>query len=185
MPAPLTLRLARAAAFAVVCLGLGVLAHLLGGGVVSAPAAASALALAFLMALPATGGERGLATIWPLLAATQVALHLLFSTVHLIAPLAEAGGHPHPGSGLVPGLGMVVAHGWAGALAALWLARGEAALWAVLRRLAVRLRRLLRIRCQPSQPARPWLTSSPAPPLLRSALLRYALNGRAPPPTCG
>ncbi|MER6175660.1 MFS transporter [Streptosporangium sp. NPDC001681] len=180
MPAHLTLRLARAAAFAVVCLGLGVLAHVSGGGVVSAPAAACALTLAFLAALPATGGERGLGVIWPLLAGTQVALHLLFSTVHLIAPLAEAGGHAH--SGLVPGLGMVVTHGWAGALAARWLARGEAALWAVLRRLAVRLCRLLRVRCgQTAAPARPWLTSSPAPPLLRSALLRYALSGRAPP----
>ena len=182
MPAHLTLRLARAAAFAVVCLGLGVLAHTSGGGVVSAPSAACALALAFLVALPATGGERGLAVIWPLLAATQVALHLLFSSIHLIAPLAEATGHAHPGSGLVPGLGMVVAHGWAGALAALWLARGEAALWAVLRRLAVRLSRLLRIRCgRTPAPARPWLTNSPAPPLPRSALLRYALSGRAPP----
>ncbi|MEV4748883.1 MFS transporter [Streptosporangium sp. NPDC049248] len=182
MPAHLTLRLARAAAFAVVCLGLGVLAHLSGGGVVSAPAAACALALAFLVALPATGGERGLGVIWPLLTGTQVALHLLFSTVHLIAPLAEVGGHAHSGSGLVPGLGMVVAHGWAGALAALWLARGEAALWAVLRRLAVRLFRLLKVRCsQTAAPARLSRTTSLAPPLLRSALLRYALSGRAPP----
>ncbi|MEU3170314.1 MFS transporter [Streptosporangium sp. NPDC006930] len=164
------------------CLGLGALAHVLGGGVVSAPAAAGALALAFLTALPATGGERGMAVIWPLLAATQVALHLLFSTVHLIAPPAEIGGHTHPGSGLVPGLGMVVTHAWAGALAALWLARGEAALWAVLRRLAVRVLRLLTVRCDPTaEPTRPWLTTSPAPPLLRSVLLRYALSGRAPP----
>ncbi|MEU8206675.1 MFS transporter [Streptosporangium sp. NPDC049046] len=182
MPAHPTLRLARAAVFAVVCLGLGALAHIVGGGVVSAPAAAGALALAFLTALPATGTERGMAVIWPLLAATQVALHLLFSAVHLIAPLAETGGHAHSGSGLVPGLGMVATHAWAAALAAWWLARGEAALWAVLRRLAVRVLRLLTVRCdRTAKPARPWLTASPAPPLLRSALLRYALSGRAPP----
>ncbi|MEU8380005.1 MFS transporter [Streptosporangium sp. NPDC048865] len=181
MPAHLTLRLARAAAFAVVCLGLGVLAHVAGGGVVSPRSAACALALAFMVALPVTGGERGLATIWPLLASTQLALHLLFSTVHLVEP--PVGGHVHLGSGLVPGLGMVVAHGWAGALAALWLARGEAALWAVLRRLAVRLSRLLRIRCDHRfAPVRPGRRTSFTPPLLRSALLRHALSGRAPPP---
>ncbi len=47
--------------------------------------------------------------------------------------------HAVHASGLVPGFGMLVAHGWAIGLTALWLARGEAVLWTLLRRLAVRL----------------------------------------------
>ncbi|WP_371786592.1 MFS transporter [Streptosporangium subroseum] len=186
MSAGLTFRLARAAVFAVVCLGLGVVAHLSGGGGVSAGPAVCGLAVAFLAALPASGGERGMGVIWPMLAGMQVAFHLLFSTGPLffpaafLAPLAETGGHPH--SGLVPGLGMLVMHGAAGALTALWLSRGEAALWAALRYLAIRLCRLLLIRCETTA-APPGVKhpGSSAPVVFRSALLRHAVSRRGPP----
>ncbi|WP_214322755.1 MFS transporter [Nonomuraea sediminis] len=177
MSADLTFRLARTTAFAVVCLGLGMVAHLFGGGAVSGRAAVCGLVLAFLTALPVTGRERGMNVILPLLAGVQICLHLLFSTAPV---LAVPGSHLH--SGLIPGLGMLVMHGWAVILTALWLARGEAVLWALLRRLVVRLR-LLPV----------WHGAIPAPPgagdasrcvpaVLRSALLRHAMGMRAPPP---
>ena len=69
---------------------------------------------------------------------TQLALHLLLAVARRLPRQAVA--HAvHASGGLVPGLGMLVAHSWATVLTALWLARGEALLWALLRRLAVRL----------------------------------------------
>ncbi|NRQ31621.1 MFS transporter [Nonomuraea sp. NN258] len=168
-------RLARAAAFAVVSLGLGVAAHVLGGGSVSAPVMLGALGLSFGAAVPLAGRERTFALILPLLGALQVVMHLLFALAHT-APEQAAAGHAH--AGLVPGLGMLVAHGWAIALTALWLSRGEAALFAVLRRLAVRL--LVIVLPLFSTPfSVPPSTSRPLLP--RSAVLRHVVSRRGPP----
>ncbi|MGW0595157.1 MFS transporter [Streptosporangium sp. NPDC002607] len=179
MPATWPFRIARAAAFAAVCLGLSVMAHVLAGGSVSAPSAAAALALAFGAALAASGRERTLAVILPLLAGVQAGVHVLFSLSHAASP-AEMIGHVH--SGLLPGLGMLVAHGWAAGLTALWLARGEAALWALLRRLGARLGRVLIV---PVTPAYVSFLAPPAiePGVLRSAVLRHVLSRRGPPRT--
>ncbi|MFJ2031192.1 MFS transporter [Streptosporangium sp. NPDC087985] len=159
---------------------LGVVAHLFAGGVVSVRTAACGLVVAFVVALPATGRERGTGVILPLLTGVQVALHLLLSAAPSLAPLAEMGGHGR--SGLVPGLGMLVMHGWAAALTALWLARGEAALWAVLGRLAVRLCRLLVnysgvVHTLPGAGRADCLAAE----ILRPALLRHAVSRRGPP----
>ncbi|MEV0587167.1 MFS transporter [Nonomuraea sp. NPDC050310] len=174
----LPFRLVRATAFAAVSTGLGLLAHLFaapGGSPIAPPAvlagAAGCLAAAFCTA----GRERGLGATLALMAGSQVLLHLLLSLSHEGAVLA-AGGHPH--AGLVPGLGMLVMHGWAVALTALWLARGEALLWALLRRLAVRLRLTLPVALAVPSWAR---APHPAPRVLRSAVLRHAISGRAPP----
>jgi hypothetical protein len=179
MPAGLSFRLARATAFAVVCLALGVIAHVLGGGTVSARTAASGLLLILLAALPATGRERGFGVILPMLAGVQVALHLMLATTGG-ASLTEAAGHVH--SGLVPDLGMIAVHGWAAGLTALWLARGESALWTLLRRLSGRLRHLLVIqpgaRAAPGDERRPPEHARAVP---RAALLRYAVSRRGPP----
>ncbi|MEU8384896.1 MFS transporter [Streptosporangium sp. NPDC048865] len=177
MPATLPFRLARAAAFAAVCLGLSVLAHVLAGGSVSVPVAAAALAIAFVAALAASRRERTLAAILPLLAGTQAGLHVLFSLAHAASP-AEMIGHVH--SGLLPGLGMLVAHGWAVGLTALWLARGEAALWTLLRRLGARLGRVLVVVVTPSYTS--LLTVDAIEPgVLRPAVLRHAVSRRGPP----
>ncbi|WP_067184928.1 hypothetical protein [Microtetraspora niveoalba] len=181
-------RLARTAAFAAVCGGLGVLAHLFGGGSLSGPRVAAGLVLAFAVALPWTGRERGMAVILPLLGGLQVALHLLFSLRYgtpaldgVLAdatPYVEGGGHLH--SGLVPGLGMVVTHGWAIGLTALWLTRGEAMLWSMLRRLAARLCLLLDILLLPaSEPFH--ACRSTEPEILRTRALRHAVSRRGPP----
>ncbi|MEU7886425.1 MFS transporter [Microbispora bryophytorum] len=186
------LRLARAAAFTAVCLGLGMVAHLVSGGEVTPGALALGLPAVFAAALPLSGRERTLRAILPLLAALQVALHVLFalsspssSAVHILAEhvlvehvptgLAMAG-HAHAG----PGFGMLAGHGWAVVLTALWLARGEAALWALLRRLAVRLTRIA------ADPAPPVFTppASPHPDepcLPRSVPPRHCVTRRGPP----
>ncbi|WP_431930091.1 MFS transporter [Nonomuraea jabiensis] len=173
MPAGVTFRLVRAMVFAVVCCGLGALAHLLGGGSVPAPAAAMAFSISFAAAVPVTGRERGTKAILPLLAGAQVVLHLLFSTT----PVALAAGHLHPG--LVPDVGMLIAHGLATVMTALWLARGEAALWALLRRLGARFRLLMCVLHRTPYGTAPVQAVEPALP--RSARLEHSLSGRGPP----
>ncbi|WP_433214956.1 MFS transporter [Microtetraspora malaysiensis] len=180
-----TLRLARATAFAVVSSGLGAVAHLFGGGVVSGRAMMYGLALGFLTALPVAGRERGFGVILPLLTGTQAVLHLIFANVSAVSavPVCGLGGHTH--GGLAPGVGMLVAHGWAVTLTALWLARGEAALWSVLRRLAVRLRLALVTGDDAVTLKVGRGVAAPTTTSLRSVLLRHAVSGRAPPATIG
>ena len=174
----LPFRLARTAVFAAVCLALGVAAHVLGGASVPPAAGVWAFGLSFAAAYPLAGRERSLTVILPLLAALQVLLHLMFSLSHaVLAPDGPATAQ-HLHSGLVAGLGMVVVHGWAAVLTGLWLARGEAALWALLRRLAVRL--LVLWLPLPVTPfATPLCTTEP--PILRSAVLRHVVSRRGPP----
>ncbi|MEV4300777.1 MFS transporter [Microbispora rosea] len=190
MPVTSPLRLARAAAFTAVCLGLGVVAHLFSGGAVAPGALALGLPAVFAAALPLSGGERTLRAILPLLTALQVVLHVLFalsspsspSAVHLVS------GHAMPGHAMVghvmvghmPGLGMLLGHGWAVVLTALWLARGEAALWALLRRLAVRL---TRIAADPAPPvfAPPASPHPNEPRLPRFLAPRHCVTRRGPP----
>lgn len=174
MTAGLPFRLARTSAFAAVCLGLGVAAHAFGGGTVGAPAMGAALGLSFAAAFPLAGRERTVSAILPLLGGLQVVMHLLFSLAHAASPIAAIG-HAH--SGLVPGLGMLVAHGWAIGLTALWLARGEALLWGLLRRLAVRLLVVLLPVIRAPFPA----PCTAEPPVFRSAVLRHVVSGRGPP----
>jgi hypothetical protein len=176
--ATLAFRLARTSAFAVVCLGLGVIVHLFGGGSLSTLGVAGGLGVAFAAALPLSARERSLGLILPLLAAVQAVMHVLFSLGHTLS--VEAAGHLHSASGLVPDLGMLVAHGWATGFTALWLARGEAALWALLRRLAAGLCRVLAIRSVPFWMP-PVTVFSAEPHLLRSAVLRHAVSRRGPP----
>ncbi|MEV0617710.1 MFS transporter [Nonomuraea sp. NPDC050404] len=175
MPAGVLFRLARATAFAVVCSGLAALAHLLGGGSVTAPTAATALVVSSAAAFPVTGRERGTSAVFFLLAAVQVVLHLMFSLAPSLPGMT--GGHLH--SGLVPATGMLAAHGLATVMTALWLSRGEAVLWALLRLLGVRVLLLLRAPHRTAYRRMAVRHAEPAPAL--SALLRHSLSGRAPP----
>ncbi|MFG1749735.1 MFS transporter [Streptosporangium sandarakinum] len=180
VPATALFRLARSAAFAAVALGLSVGAHAFAGGTVTVRGAAAGLALAFAAALPATGRERGLGMILPLLTGVQATLHLMFAATAPVAAvdsMAGMAGH----SGLVPGLAMLVTHGWAIGLTALWLARGEALLWAVLRRLGARFTPVLAGEPSPV-PGKPSGTprrDGPAAP--RRSPLRHVVSRRGPP----
>ncbi|TDE47859.1 MFS transporter [Nonomuraea mesophila] len=173
MAAPL--RLARTTVFAVVCLGLGAAAHVLGGASVPAPAMAGGLAVAFAAAYALAGRERSFTMILSLLTALQIVLHVLFSLSHPATPHVMAG-HVH--APLVPGLGMLVAHAWAVAMTALWLARGEAALWSLLRRLVVRLL-VIWLPLLTTPFSTPLWTAEPR--VLRPALLRHVVSRRGPP----
>ncbi|MBB5130633.1 hypothetical protein HNP84_000321 [Thermocatellispora tengchongensis] len=172
------LRLLRATAFAVVCAGLSALAHIAGGGSFSAPHLAGGVVLAFCAAVPLTGRERTLAAILPVLGGLQVVLHFMLGGA--AAHVAHAA-HHHAAGG-IPGLGMTAAHAWAAALTALWLARGERALWSLLRRLAVRLRVLVAVHAWapadlPQVPCR-----APEPATLRALVLcRHSVTRRGPP----
>ncbi|MEV5889126.1 MFS transporter [Nonomuraea fuscirosea] len=178
MPAAVLFRLLRATAFAVVCCGLGAFAHLLGGGTVSVLPVVTALVISFVAAVPVTGRERGGAAAFLLLTGGQVVLHLLFSFAPSLPVLSGApGGHVH--SGLVPGLGMLVAHGLATVMTALWLSRGEAVLWALLRLLGAHVLVLLRVPHRTPYWTVVVHTVEPAP--LRSLRLEHSLSGRAPP----
>jgi hypothetical protein len=141
---------------------------------------AVALAVSFAAAVPATGRERGTEVIFSLLAAVQVVTHLLFSVAASpLVPQTVPVAHLH--SGLVPGAGMLVAHGLATVMTALWLSRGEAVLWALLRRLTGRLVLWMRVPHHTAYTAMAMGTHEPTP--LRSALLKHSLSGRAPPPS--
>ncbi|GAA3644527.1 hypothetical protein GCM10022224_003860 [Nonomuraea antimicrobica] len=136
MRALLPLRLARAAAFSAVCVTLAALAHVLGGGAAPAPLAAGlGLAAVCVLGLALCGRERSAGTINLALVAAQLGLHELFAG----EGAAYVSVHGHAQGGLAVNAGMLLTHVTATVITGLWLARGEAALWSVLRRLGRRL----------------------------------------------
>lgn len=189
MPAHPALRLFRSAAFAVVCVALAVLGHRAGGGTAPTPPVLTlGFAAVFPPAAALAGRERRIGAIGGVLLAAQLGLHLLF------AHTAPAAGHPvavHAGRAAAcggpltggPGIVMLIAHLWAALLTAWFLARGEAALWALVRltgRFVARAVPLL----APAGPA----DATPRVPITvgtvrryRPALLRYAVCRRGPP----
>ncbi|MGW4638908.1 MFS transporter [Sphaerisporangium sp. NPDC004334] len=158
---------------------LGIGAHRFAGGSVSGLAMLAAWGTCFLPAWFLAGRERTQAVIMPALAVTQAALHLLFSFAHTVEPIVFHD-HGHAHMGLMPGLGMLLMHGWAVALTSLWLARGEAALWGLLRRLAVRMLAMV------AAPAIAVHGPDAVPPVerhivVRSILLGHEISRRGPP----
>jgi hypothetical protein len=166
-PQPPTLRAARAAVFAALCVLVGAVGHdafsvgslplwsLLVGG-----------AAVFLAVAPLTRRERGLPTILALMAAVQIGLHELFTAAQRSAapmsmPMAMPPrgefwcGHTEP-PGVIQAMhnvamptagapqhsmtgGMLLAHVAAALVAAWWLRRGEAAVWSLARTLRLGL----------------------------------------------
>ncbi|GAB2922037.1 MFS transporter [Nonomuraea fastidiosa] len=175
MRAQLPMRLARTAAFAAVCVALAAFAHVLGGGAAPAPwTAALGLAGVSVLGLALCGRERSAGTINLALVGVQIGLHELFA--------GEGAGyvsvHGHAQGGLGVNAGMLVTHLTATIITGLWLARGEAALWSVLRRLGRRLVLLV----LPAVPVRPRC----APPVVTRVLplrpvFRHSVARRGPP----
>ncbi|NUW39123.1 MFS transporter [Nonomuraea rhodomycinica] len=202
MRARLPLRLARTAVFAAVCVVLASVAHVAGGGTAPAPGtAALGLGAACLLALALGGRERQPLTINLALVAAQAVLHELFGAG---GPTGYVSVHPHgspaggmslavgagapAGRGLAVDAGMLAAHLTATLLTGWWLARGEAALWSLLRRLHDGLgRRLARVLLAGVFPATP--SARQAPPVVRvravppDPALRHCLARRGPPRT--
>ncbi|MFE3449037.1 MFS transporter [Nonomuraea sp. NPDC059194] len=184
MRADLPLRLTRAAAFSAVCVLLATLGHRAAGG--TGPETwAFALGGAAVMAvsLALSGRERSAPTINLTLVALQTGLHELFGLDGSGPVLTLAHGHAQ-NAGLGESLGMLLAHLTATLITGWWLARGEAALWSLLRRLGHHLLRLL-----PPLPAVAPLRQAPARAARRltgrGALLRHIVSRRGPPlPAC-
>ncbi|GAB1822721.1 MFS transporter [Herbidospora sp. RD11066] len=170
-------RVARATAFAAVSVVLSVGAHAWAGGSTTATAVLVALTLAFLVGFALAGRERSAQVIFPALAGCQAALHLMFSYAHAVEPMTA--GHHHT-STLLPSLSMLVTHVWAAGVTALWLSRGEAVLWALLRRIEVRLLLLLRVALEPGHPQLA-LPAADRVVIPASASLRHEISRRGPP----
>lgn len=176
MRAHLPLRLIRTAAFAAVCVLLAAAAHWLAGGSRPAPhTLLLGLGGVFVLAAALCGRERSQAQVGWLLTAAQFGLHELYGS----DGTGYVAAHLHGQQGLAEALGMLVAHLTATLLTGWWLSRGEAALWALLRRL---VRRLLLPRPPRTPPAaRPLVPvvrvrAVPPDPALRHSVLR-----RGPP----
>jgi len=169
----------RAAAFSVVCLALAVLGHLAAGGSVPRPwAVAAAGAAVTAMAALLAGRERPPMAIGAGLAALQLSLHEVFA-------LGDAAGTSLPYShvkGLGESLGMLLAHLTATLITGWWLARGESALWALLRSAGRRLGAMFSLPRPPvavAAPPRP--AYAPVTFVSPSAVLRHFVSRRGPP----
>ncbi|SDJ75559.1 MFS transporter [Nonomuraea jiangxiensis] len=175
MRARLPLRLARTAAFTAVCVTLAALAHVLGGGSAPEPwVAGLGLVAVFGLGLALCGRERSTAAINVLLVIAQLGLHELFAGEET----AYVSVHEHGQGGLAINLGMLLTHLTASVITGLWVARGEAALWALLRRLGRRLVLLAPVVVPAVRPAVPVVLTRvvPLPPVLRHSVAR-----RGPP----
>lgn len=178
-PAHGPLRLLRTAFLAAACTGLAWGGH---NAWAEVPAGAvgflAATAVLLALLLPFTRRMRSFGDIFAVMAAAQVAAHLVLqgSTAHL--PASGHGGHDLSAhmTGLAPG--MLLAHLWAALLASALLAHGEAALWLLAGLLARALpplrARVLRLRPSSGRPVAPL----PAPP---SRTAPRTCPARAPP----
>ncbi|MFF3437514.1 MFS transporter [Streptosporangium sp. NPDC002721] len=179
MRARLPLRLMRAATFSAVCLALAVLGHVAAGGSWPRPwAVAAAGAAVMAMAALLAGHERSMVTINGGLAVLQLSLHELFA-------LGDAAGipppHPHV-RGLGENLGMLVAHLTATLITGWWLARGENALWVLLRSAGRRLGAMFPLLRPPDVVASPRGPAyAPVTPVPARAVLRHSVSRRGPP----
>ncbi|MFD0660405.1 MFS transporter [Thermocatellispora tengchongensis] len=190
----------RAAVFSVVCVVLAALGHVVAGGSGPAPWAVVAGGLGVLaVAAGMAGRERSAAVISVSLAGAQLVLHELFAFGSPAEEDISLVLHLHGESaGLGESLGMLIAHMTATLLTGLWLARGEAALWATLRRLGAspvvrrlraavvrRLRRALALLWEAEGgAARPaWAVLDGRSPAFApaEALLRHSVIRRGPP----
>ncbi|MEV4456192.1 MFS transporter [Microbispora sp. NPDC049633] len=141
MRASLSFRLARSAAFSAVCVILAVGAHRFAGGGGPTPAALlTGVLVVTAGAAVAAGRERSPQAIVGLLLGAQAFLHFL---LEITASATEAG-HPTWHGGLSAQTGMLTAHLTAALLTGWWLARGEEALWSVLRGIGAKAARCLR-----------------------------------------
>ncbi|WP_285709855.1 MFS transporter [Microtetraspora sp. NBRC 16547] len=178
MRARLPLRLTRAAAFSAVCVGLGVFAHRFAGGAGPTPGALAVGGTVIMAAAAVLAGrERSRGTITALLAGAQLFLHLLLSRSAEVDGLAVPA-HSHR---LGVEAGMVAAHLTATLVTGWWLARGETALWCLLRRLGASALRPLTAGHVPPAPVVPFVRITAAPVRLTGRTLKHALVVRGPP----
>jgi len=194
----------RAAVFTVVCVGLGIDAHLWMSDAAIPPWALVAGSIGvYATARVGAGRERSLVAIAGTMGVLQVALHLLFSYAQQLAvhsaAMASMPGMRMSGSSMspmdMPGMqvsgsdmrmsaGMLLAHALAALACSFWLRRGEAVLHTLVRRAASWVVELLvaplfALRVTASCPRK--CRAVPVLPALRSRLLHSTLAIRGPP----
>jgi hypothetical protein len=203
MPPP-PLRLVRAATFAVVCVSLTLLAHVMAAREpVPRWTVVAGFAAVFGVAAVLAEHERSLATILVGLLGGQFGLHAWFAAVqrpaaagvvaglghavHAETAAASAGAVPHASMGQ-SALAMMVAHVAAATVSAWWLWKGERAAWWLARWLTAlagwRARSLLglpALMAPAVQPARIRPGGGPTP-RPSCAVLRHTVVLRGPPP---
>ncbi|WP_203872301.1 MFS transporter [Planomonospora parontospora] len=181
MLALLPLRLTRAAVFSAVCVTLAALGHVAAGGSGPEPWALAAGAAAVVaLSVSLAGRERSAGTVTAVLTGAQAVLHELFALGG--GPAAPSlAGHLHD-RGLGQSLGMLLAHLTATLITGWWLARGETALWALLRAAAHHLGSAFRLLTGAVPlPAPPPAALPVLPPVPVRGLLRHTVSRRGPP----
>ncbi|WP_037959586.1 hypothetical protein [Streptomyces violens] len=194
-------RAVRAALFAAVCVVLAAAGHAAMSGAAIPPGVlAAALAAVGAAAWLAAGRQRGLPAITGGVLTVQAALHLAFAAAqgadsshmahmgnaaHMDGMTGVHGtGGMHVMHGMTPG--MTAAHLLAALLCALWLRRGEAAFFQLLRcvaALAFRALRLVVAVCRAPEPVRKARTPERTRPRVpRWELIADAVSRRGPPP---
>ncbi|MFC3999797.1 copper resistance protein [Nocardiopsis sediminis] len=173
------LRAIRTAFLAGACAGLSWSGHALWADTPASPAAAPVAAVLLTPLLAAlTRRQRGFGEIFAVLAASQVALHLVFLASAPESPALAEGHAGHGLAGYFPG--MLAAHLWAALLAAALLARGEAALWSLLALLGAALPSLAAPATVPAPAGTPPCIPEP-PPLRPGGGAPRRDRSRAPP----
>ncbi|MEU8226127.1 hypothetical protein [Kribbella sp. NPDC048915] len=177
-------RAARAAMFAVTCVLLAALGHVLMSGT---PVPGWALAFGAVSigvaAWIVADGERDVPFVVLSTLIAQAALHTVFTLAQSLTP------EPMPGHGMhemhmtgTSSVGMLLAHLGAALLCGLWLAYGERAAFAVLRALAHLILLVLRLPVTVQLTAhRPRLRAVHSPTPYADLLLGHAITSRGPP----
>ncbi|XVQ06289.1 hypothetical protein ACQP1W_26895 [Spirillospora sp. CA-255316] len=173
-------RWVRAAGFSASCALLAAAGHAFGGGRVDGPGLLLGLAVVFVPALAMTGRERTMRTILPAVASAQVVLHTLLLPRSVQPDATSVAGHAQHAAS--PGLGMLLMHLVAVLVTAWWLECGEAAICALVRRVAGwALRPLLPQRAAPTGDLGVTLPAHRERHGLRLAAIRHVVEGRGPP----
>ncbi|WBQ03432.1 hypothetical protein [Kribbella sp. CA-293567] len=185
-------RAARATLFAVVCVSLTTLGHVLMSGT-PLPwwAVAGAFGSVWACGWWLAGYERDIASITAVTVAAQAVLHQGFTFTEMVSPvnsvhahLASSSGHHH-GLALGEMLQMFSAHLVVASLSGLWLAYGERAVFGAIRCAAQRVYTSFALASRPS--AALWLPRIKLgrafrAQTLQQARLVHAIISRGPPP---
>lgn len=181
-----TCRPLRAGVFTLVCASLSAHGHALGSGHdVPLPGLLPGMAVVFAMAWAVAKRPQGWAALTGWMLWGQFALHVTFSYVGSFGTSHTA--HPDQvaaAAAAVPAWTMIGMHVLAALASAWWLSRGEAALFAFLRFMALALLPLLLVPGVlpvPHGPAAPRARGADAPARVRLPYLRHTLILRGPP----
>ncbi|MEV8633945.1 hypothetical protein AB0395_20025 [Streptosporangium sp. NPDC051023] len=169
----------RAIVFATLCTAVSAGGHVLAGGALVPPRLGILGAvIAFCVAYPLGGRERGPEVVLGATTGVQILLHELFNRAASGPHATGLGEHGHPGSGMTAvHLAVALGTGW-------WLYRGESAVWLMIRLHGGRvpaIRLLLVIPAEVSAPVWQAVPAADAAPYGGLEILP-SIRRRGPPP---